>query len=199
MTRAPLDLTCACGQIKGYLRDFAPSVGTHAECFCVDCRAAELHLGQADPAPGPVGVFQTTPDRLTFTEGTENLAVFSFGEKNLLRWYAACCGTPLFNTPRNPRLSFVGIRTAAIPDTGPLGPVTAQGFIPTDDDKTRHKGILRLVGAAMARIAMQRITGRWRNNPLFDTASGTPARPVTVLPRGTRDALLSGTDRPGKK
>ncbi|APE42934.1 hypothetical protein BOO69_05475 [Sulfitobacter alexandrii] len=196
MTRAPLDLTCTCGQIEGHLRNFSPRMGTHAECFCKDCRAAELYLHQPDPAPGAVGVFQSTPDHLILTKGSEHLAVFSFGEKNLLRWYASCCGTPLFNTPRDPRMSFVAIRTAAIADTAALGPVTAQAFIPAGNDKTRHKGIIRLVGAAVARIALRRITGRWRDNPLFDTDSATPVRPVTVLAQGTRSRLLNERSRP---
>lgn len=186
-----LAFACTCGKLGGTLRGAAPNVGTHAECSCRDCRAAELHLGQPDPAPGPVGIFQTTPDRVTITKGADELAVFSFGDKNLLRWHAACCGTALFNTPRNPKLSFVGIRTNSFADTAPLGPVVAQGFIPTKNGKTRHKGLLRMIGSALSRIAMQRLTGRWKNTPFFDTNSATPVSPVTVLPQGTRKALLA--------
>jgi len=33
----------------------------------------------------------------------------SLSEKGLLRWYTACCRTAIGNTPRNPKLSYVGL------------------------------------------------------------------------------------------
>jgi hypothetical protein len=181
---------CNCGKLAGTLRGASPGAGTHSECFCRDCRAAELHLGQPDPAPGPVGIFQTTPDRLTITKGADRLAVFSFGAKNVLRWQAACCGTPLFNTPRSARFSFVGIRTNILGETAPLGPVVGQAFLPTDSGKTRHKGLPRFIWGTLSRSALQLITGRWKKTPFFKADGVTLVSPVEVLPQGTRKALL---------
>ena len=108
MPAAPRDLpfACACGTVKGTLRGVTPARGSHAQCHCIDCRAAEVYLDQPDPAPRAIQLFQTTPDRFHFDQGFDKLSVFSFGETNLLRWYASCCGTPMFNTLRKPKLAF---------------------------------------------------------------------------------------------
>jgi len=185
-----LAFQCRCGALKGSVMGASPSVGTHAECFCASCRAAELYSGAPDPAPGPVGIFQTTPHRIELTSGQEHLAVFSFGEKNLLRWQASCCGSTLFNTPRNPKLSFVGIRTNLFADPTAIGPVVAQAFIAAAQGKTKHKGLLKVVGGALKRIAISRVTGRWKETPFFDPSTLEPTRAVTVLPKGTRDKVL---------
>ena len=51
----------------------------------------------------------------------------SLSEKGVLRWYASCCRTPLGNTPRDPKLAYVGMVTScfdAAPDRvdAALGP-----------------------------------------------------------------------------
>ncbi len=187
---ADIPIRCSCGQLKGVLKDVTRSKGSHAQCFCSSCRAAELHLGQADPAPGPIDVFQTNPHRVQLTEGTEHLAVFAYDGSNLRRWYASCCGTPMFNTFKSPRIPFVGIRTSCLPEKDALGPIIAQGSIPTPDGKERHQGVPKLVWRLMKRVLADRLTGRWKQTPLFDIATGKLTREVTVLPKGTRQKLL---------
>ena len=189
---APKDIqfSCKCGTLKGTLRGAHPRSGTHAECFCADCRAAEIHLGQPDPAPNPVGIFQTTPDRIQLDAGHDKLAVFSFGEKNLLRWYASCCGAPLFNTMRTPKFAFVGIRTNRLDDTGPLGPIVGRGFIPVKGGKPKHEGLSYLILGMATRVIGARLSGRWKQTPFFDTNTLTPVRDIQVLPKDTRASLL---------
>jgi hypothetical protein len=182
--------SCTCGTLKGTLRGAHPRSGTHAECYCVDCRAAEIHLGQPDPAPGPVGIFQTTPDRIDVNEGQDKLAVMSFGDKNLLRWYASCCGAPLFNTMRNPKFAFVGIRTNRLDGTAPLGPVVGRGFIPVKGGKPKHEGLRHLILGMASRVIGARLSGRWKQTPFFDTQTLMPLHDVQVLPKGTRASLL---------
>ena len=182
---------CKCGALKGTLRGAHPRAGTHAQCFCADCRAAEVHLGQPDPAPGPVGVFQTTPNKISFEAGQDHLAVFSFGEKNLLRWYASCCGAPLFNTMRNPKIAFVGIRTNRLEDTAALGPVVARGFMPAANGKSKHEGLGPMIWGMVSRVTGARLSGSWKQTPFFDAETLEATRPITVLPKGTRAAVLS--------
>lgn len=182
--------SCECGTLKGTLRGANTRSDTHAECFCTDCRAAELHLGQPDPAPGPVGIYQTSPDRIVIDQGQDQLAVFSFGEKNLLRWHAMCCNVPLFNTMRSPKVSFVGIRTNRLADTAALGPIVGRGFIPVAEGKPKHEGLPRLIWGMAARIIAGRLSGRWKQTPFFDITTLETTRPVTVLPKGTRAGLL---------
>lgn len=173
------------------VRNATPATGSHAECFCEGCRAGELYTGAPDPAPAPVGIFQTSPHQLDIIKGHEHLAVFSFGPKNLLRWHASCCGSPLFNSMRNPKVSFVGMRTNLFADTTALGPVITQSYIPAPNGKTRHEGIYGLIWQAVLRIAKNRITGRWKQTPLFDVVSDSPVAPVTLVSKADRRALLA--------
>ncbi|MBX2799781.1 MAG: hypothetical protein KTR31_19035 [Myxococcales bacterium] len=43
-------------------------------------------------------MFQFTPARITFTEGSEALRCMRLGPKGPLRWYTDCCKTPVANT-----------------------------------------------------------------------------------------------------
>lgn len=187
---ADLPFQCSCGKIAGIVKAVGPGAGTHAECFCTSCRKGEVYSGAPDPAPDPVGVYQTSPYRVEITQGKDCLAVFSFGKKNLLRWRATCCATPMFNTPRNPKVSFVGIRTSLFADVTPLGPVVGQGFIPARHGKVRHTGLRHILIGALGRIGGNLISGRWKETPLFDVASGTPITPVTQVSRKDNLALL---------
>ncbi len=188
MGNTPRDVvfSCSCGTIKGVLRGVSPAAGTHAECYCSDCRAAEVYTGQPDPSPAPVGLFQTTPDLVSFTQGYEKLAVFSFGRKNLLRWHASCCGSILFNTVRNPKIAFASIRTNLLQDTAAIGPSVASAFIPTPSGKPKHKGLGRFVMQAVPRITAARLSGRWKQTPFFDLETLEPVRPVQIVDRAKR-------------
>lgn len=182
--------SCRCKAVQGIVHELTPSAGTHAVCYCDSCRAAELVLGMPDPGGNGVHVFQTTPDRISFSAGQEKVAPMSFSENGLLRWRATCCDTPMFNTVRSPKMSFVGILTAILADPAAVGPVVGWAFVPKGDGKTAHRGLYHLAFRAIMRIAKQRLTGRWKQTPFFDVAQGTPVQPVTVLPKGTRAKVL---------
>ncbi len=191
--QAPRDVAfrCSCGTIRGTLRGVAPSTGSHAVCYCADCRAAEVFSGQPDPAPDPVGLFQTSPDRVSFRQGHDQLAVFAFGPKNLLRWHAKCCGSIMFNTMRNPKVSFASIRTNLLEDQESLGPVIASAFIATASGKPTHKGLHRFIWGAFQRIVGARLSGRWKDTPFFNTDTLEPVRPVQVVDKAKRAQILA--------
>ena len=181
---------CACGTLTGVLQGVSPSTGTHASCFCSDCRAAEIFCDQQDPAPEPVAFFQLTPDRVRFETGYDQLAVFSFGPKNLLRWRAACCGVPLFITPRSPKIAFTGVRTNLLAETDALGPIVARAFVPQPGGKQKTEGGARFVIGVFSRIVSAFISGKWKNTPFFDIDAKKPVQPVYVLSREERRAIL---------
>ena len=185
-----IPFACDCGTLTGRVRGGSPSTGTHAACYCRDCRAAELYKGQPDPAPGPVGLFQTAPHRLSLDTGLDHLAVFSFGEKNILRWYADCCGSILFNTVRSPRMAFASIRTDRLAYPEDIGPVVARAFMPGKDGKQHHKGLPRYIFGAVTRMAAARLSGRWKDTPFFDAQTLEPVRPVHVVSPAERKAIL---------
>ena len=117
------------------------------------------------------------------------MSVFSFGETNLLRWYASCCGTPMFNTLRKPKLAFASIMTRTLSDPAPLGPIVGTGYIPTPSGKLRNEGLPRLIWGALSRAAGAKVTGRWKVNPFIDPDTATPKRPVHIVPRDQRKAI----------
>ena len=194
MAGKDLPFSCDCRKLTGTLLEVGPGNGTRAECYCHDCRAAELFAGQPDPAPGGVQLYQTTPDRVRFDSGLDQLAVFSLSPSGILRWQARCCGAMLFNTARNPKLAFASFRTDRLSDDGPLGPVTARAFVRKSSGKRGHEGLAGFLWGTVRRVLPRRITGGWRNTPFFDTETGKPVRDVYVLSKAERAALSVSSD-----
>src|SRR5271165_2181914 len=103
-------LKCRCGTLKG-------SVGQSARvnrciCYCRDCQAFAHFLGRADEtldAQGGTDIVQTLPATIAFTQGVDALACMRLTENGLLRWYSACCSTPIGNTLANYKISFIGL------------------------------------------------------------------------------------------
>ncbi|UWQ93288.1 hypothetical protein K3727_06280 [Rhodobacteraceae bacterium M382] len=189
MDNVPLNFSCTCGEVRGVVDITALRDGAHIACFCPDCRAGELFFDQPDPAPGPVALFQTAPDRLTFLRGQDKLGLMRLGPNGLFRWYATCCNTPIGNTLKTHKLPFVGIPVARFAAPERLGPVQAQGFIVTSDGKKRHKGAGRMVWRMFSRFLSAWMSGRWRNTPFFDVETGKPVAKAKIPTREERAAL----------
>ncbi len=182
-----VSFSCTCGKLCGHLDVASPNVGSHLSCHCPDCRAAAIHLGQPDPAPDGVEIWQTTPDNVHITSGAEHLAALQLSPKGLYRWYADCCNAPLFSTPRKPRVAIVSMTAKRIKDTAPLGPQIGWAFKKDPSGKYRHKGISR-IAFRMIRMALgANLSGQWRKTPCFD-ATGAPVVNPTVLTREERRA-----------
>lgn len=173
---------CGCGTVQGTLKNAGPGLaqGTRAECFCNSCRSAELHLGQPDPRPGAVQVYHTLPQNIEITAGSAEIVNFRFNAKGAVRWYAACCRTPLFVTAATRRFPFVSMSVARVTDPKGLGPVTAQAFVAKPNGKTGHSGVPRFVGGTLLRMTGAYLTGGWRRNPLF-APDGAPRAPFNIL------------------
>ncbi|WP_370401026.1 DUF6151 family protein [Sulfitobacter sp. JB4-11] len=189
MAGVDLPFACTCNTLLGTLLGVSGSNGTRAACFCTDCRAAEVYAGQPDPAPGPVHLYQTTPDKVRFDAGLDQLVVFSFSPKGLLRWQAKCCGAILFNTVRSPKVPFASLRTDRLTDTSALGPVVAQAFVRKPDGTQGHQGGSRFVLGMLTRVLPCLLSGRWKRTPFFDVATGAPIREVHIVPKADRAAL----------
>jgi hypothetical protein len=86
-------------------------VYVRATCYCKDCQAYARWLdrpGVAD-AQGGTDMVAMNPAGVHITAGSEQIACMSLSGKGILRWYAACCRTPLGNTPRDGRVAYVGV------------------------------------------------------------------------------------------
>lgn len=183
---------CRCGQLRGDLGDLAQAEYTHVRCHCTDCRAAYTYLGQADP--GSVGILQTTQDRVHISAGSEHLAVFRHSPRGALRWFAKCCGTPLFFTPLKRRLVITGLNTDALESPDDLGPVQVEAFLPSPHGRPRHRGAAGLVAAVIKRMLANNLSGAWRQTIFFDEA-GAPIRAPHILSREERRRALTAVER----
>lgn len=187
-TTSPLQFACKCGQVTGHLSAKAVQSGTRVVCFCKDCRAASIHLGHPDPAPEPVDVFQTSPEGVSFDTGQDLMGLFRFSPGGLMRWYATCCNTAMFNTVPNPKIPFVSVLGRIVDDPDRLGKVRATGFVAQPDGSTKHKNSGVMVWGIATRALASRLSGSWKATPFYDVETGKPVITPTVLTKDQRAA-----------
>jgi hypothetical protein len=183
------EFACTCGAVRGRVTPATRHSGTHVMCYCADCRAAQIYLGQDDPAPEGVELFQTTPDTIAFERGQDRLGLMRLGPNGLMRWYATCCNAPLFNTLKGPKLPFVGIHVARIADPAPIGPILVRGFMPQPDGSRKHKRVAYMAWQMFTRMLAARLSGRWRQTPFFDIETGAPVAKARIPGKNERAAL----------
>jgi hypothetical protein len=183
-----ISLRCRCGQVQGEVG--TARTYTRATCYCTDCRAYAQWLGVPgllDEAGG-VDVVAMAPTDLRFTAGQERIACMSWSERGIYRWYASCCRTPLGNTPRDPRMHYVGVSTACLEGAGaavdaafgvPRRCLASTGAATAPVRKrpfTTAWGILRVVIG----LAGAKLRGR-RESPFFDASTGKPIRTPEIV------------------
>jgi hypothetical protein len=130
------------------------------------------------------------PRDVRLLQGTEHLACMSLSPKGTLRWFTTCCRTPIGNTPRDRGLSHVGLVHTAHEGAGAdldaaFGPVrmrvnrqSAHGGPP---EASPRIGFLASILRYMAGLAWARASGKYRDNPFFDAATGRPRAEPQVL------------------
>ena len=191
-----LRLRCRCGSLQGEVD--GQRVAARAVCYCKDCQAFARFLKAQDTvldASGGTEVEATLPSAVRFTSGLEHLACMSLSPRGIYRWYASCCNTPVGNTPRDPKASYVGLVRAcldALPDEldrqlgrshitanrgSAYGPTTATPF-------ATALAVVNIGGM----LVKARLGGGYRINPFFD-ASGAPVSSPRVLTLEERSAL----------
>ena len=151
--------------------------------------AAVLYTTGNDVKDRGVELYQTTPDKITFQRGQENLGVFSFTPERLLRFRASCCGVQMFTTLAKPKIAMAAIMTDLLQDTAAIGPIASESFIPQDDGSFKHSSVLRLYGGTIWRALIARVTGRWKNTPFFDIATGKPVADIYIPTKEERANL----------
>lgn len=189
-------LRCRCGQLRGQV-DTA-RVAARALCYCKDCQAFGRFLGSEGVLDGAGGteVAATLPAAVRFDAGLEHLACMSLSPKGLYRWYASCCRTPIGNTPRDPRTSYVGLVRACLdaPDAeldSALGASvcrvqTQSARSPVPSSGLRTAWAVCKIGSM---IMKARLGGGYRENPFFRPGTIEPVKEVQVLKLEERKAL----------
>lgn len=190
------DIRCRCGQFHGVLKATRPS--NRCVCYCTDCQAFARHL-QAESvldSRGGTDIVQVPSSHLVVTKGAENLACIRLTDKGMLRWYAACCTTPIGNTPSNWKLSFIGLIHTCLDSEhrdldAAFGPVAMRVGVKSAigaEKKPAASGLFGGVAKAIAILVRGRIGGAYRSNPFFDPHTGTPVARPNVLSAAELDA-----------
>lgn len=189
-------LRCQCGKLQGEVD--AKQVAARAVCYCKDCQAFARYLKAEErvlDAGGGTEVEAALPAAVRFTSGLEHLACMSLSPKGIYRWYASCCNTPIGNTPRDPKMSYVGVVRTCLDaplDTieRDLGRVrmVASSSSAYGPSKPKPLGSVLAIGKIGVMLVKARLNGGWRDNPFFD-ASGAPVRAPRVLTLEERAAL----------
>lgn len=190
-------IRCRCGTLQGHVEP--QQAYARAACYCRDCQAFARFLGREAEvldANGGTDIVATLPASLRFTSGLDQLACMSLSPKGVLRWYAACCRSPIANTPRDPGIAYVGVvgdclaaergeKDAAF---GPLrialNAKSALGEV-ASTPLASFAGVLRIMRGLLG----ARLRGRHRDNPFFDPGSGEPVRTPHVLDKAARAAV----------
>jgi hypothetical protein len=197
---------CRCGQVEGRLA--GAKRGARAVCYCRDCQAFARFLGQPERIlneQAGTDVVATSPRFLRITRGQEQVRCMSLSQNGLLRWYTACCRTPIGNTPRNPKLSYIGLVHNCLAGSPAeldqaFGPArvavnTASATGPV------HATPWALPGAVLkiARTVLSaRLGGGYRDNPFFVAGTARPVAEPQVLTSAERRALR-GEGAPGNR
>ncbi len=192
-----LKISCTCGAFQAEVDADCVRTGNHGMCYCDDCQAFQHHLGREQDfldAHGGTELLQAQSWQIKITQGADQLGLLKLSPKGLYRWHTTCCKTPMFNTVGNPKIAFVGIIAGNIDTPSEqLGPIifrykTEQAKVPVTDPKgSAFKFIFR----TLRNILGARISGKWKDTPLFDAQTGRSIVKPYVLSEAEREKAYS--------
>lgn len=187
-------IRCHCGKLKGTLNHNQEV--NRCVCYCTDCQAFARFLKREHEILDEIGgtrIVQTVPANIEFTEGIENLTCMRLTENGMLRWYTACCNTPIGNTLSTPNLSYIGlIHTCLSFDRTSLDKAFGQTqmYVNTKsaigENKPKSAGVLSGTLRLLGMMLKARFDGRYKQTPFFVMESGTPI----VVPKVLTDQEL---------
>ena len=203
--RPPSDLSlrCRCGHVRGVARGLSPSAVFRFICYCKDCQAFARFLARPDVlnSAGGTDIVQMPPARVTLAAGADALRCLSLaGGSRVLRWYSACCRTPIANTAASPGFPLVAIIHCFIDRASDgrahdavLGPAlcriydgSALGPLPPASPPPSSFGVSLRRASMVLRWWMR---GLARPTPFFDERTNAPCSLPRVLTPGERAAL----------
>jgi hypothetical protein len=192
-------IRCHCGKLKGTLN--RNQAVNRCVCYCADCQAFARFLNREHEILDEMGgtsIIQTLPANISFTEGIEHLSCIRLTANGLLRWYAACCNSPIGNTLPSPNLSFIGlIHTCLSLDPTSLDKAfgAIRMYVHTQsaigENKPRSAGALSGTLRVLSMILKARLDGRYKQNPFFVMEFGTPI----AVPKVLNDQELKNVSR----
>lgn len=178
-----LEFACQCGGVTGWIEHATPKDGDYVVCHCHDCQDLTRYLGQADAILDEFGgshLYQSRCARVKIETGTGQLRSLHLTDAKTLRWYTACCLTPLFNSYTNGRLPYVTTQLAAC-DKGkacqllgePLGHLFTKDS-PADASHLPQLSFAKLMRRFFVRMLKDLLGRQRRESPLFDNETLEP-------------------------
>ncbi len=187
-----VSLKCRCGKIRGAIDPASSSVGRRVVCMCIDCQTYARWLGDEGEILDEVGgteAYQTTPARISITEGSEHIRCVRLSPKGTYRFYAGCCRTPLTNQAVPAGMAFAAVVHSFLDFDGrtaeeSLGPIRlrvqakdASGPAPEGSHHTIKK--LSLVSLS-AGLLWDRVKGEHAPNAFRNDDGGPLVEPEVV-------------------
>ena len=199
MTATDHPLQCRCGRLVGVIAQTARV--TRMTCYCRDCQAYAHALGNPEAILDQIGgtdIVATLQQHVRLTKGAESLACLSLSERGLLRWYAGCCDTPIANTARNPKLSYVGlVHTCLGPSQHSLDVAFGPTSMPVNTKHAKAPVAANALSALtplvriFASVARARLNGTYAQSPFFVAPAGKPVVAPRVLSAAERERAMN--------
>ena len=196
-----LPLLCACGALRGSIRDVSPKNGHRMTCYCDDCQAFAKWLGRDDitNANGGTDIFQMAPGRVKITGDKTMIAGVRLKPDGMHRWYCKGCKTPLGNTV-GPGMPFIGLITRIVDPAvserakdEAMGPrIThamtsfAVGVLPPE---VKEASKLKAFAKAGVFLSTWLLQGVGQPSPVFSDHAGAPYGELRVLTDAERVPL----------
>jgi hypothetical protein len=188
-------LQCQCGRLRGQVN--RTELAILGKCYCKDCRTYAAHLQKlavTHDSAGGAEFVATSANHVVFDHGEENLACLSLSERGLLRWYAACCSTPVANTTRDWRFPYVGLfHTCLKHDRASYERAfpNVQMHVNTRSATTKPAGssfrTVIALSRLLPRLFASRFSRSYETTPFFRSPEGQPSVAVHVLSREERE------------
>ena len=198
-----LSLSCRCGAVTGHMAVEDLSAIPRYVCYCDDCQAFIRYLGRAEEAFDSCGgteVVHATPASLQIESGTDHLRCLDLRGGGTLRWFAACCGSPIGSTPKSPGFPFASLVATFIRDTrekASIGPIRGRlmlQYAHGDVGLLRNEALpaFRMFLRVARTILTERLLRRHRPTPFFQADGSSPISPPHALTAQEREQVYGG-------
>jgi|TARA_R100000049_G_C1949772_1_gene96769 hypothetical protein len=192
-----LPFSCRCGSVEGVIAKASPRTGDFVVCHCTDCQAFANRFDSAlRIMDGNAGtpLYQSRCARMRIEHGLGELRCLHLTDKPTLRWYAQCCGTPMFNTFRNGKIPYVttltgncdaGLRAHLLGE--PIGHLFVEDD-PNDLGPVNRMPMSKLMRRFFVRMVKDILSGDRRRSPLFNSRT---LEPISTPTKPARDTLTN--------
>jgi hypothetical protein len=199
-----LPLKCKCGAVTGHAEYSHKSDIKRFVCMCGDCQTFPQFLGNPESVLDKNGGTEIIPAfhwQVHLATGSDQLRSVRLSDDGLLRWYTACCRTPVGNSMSN-KMPYMGL-VATLVDVADrereFGPVAERlmgshgiGPLPPSTRKTNSIPFMLYV----LKFIIKGILSRKGRASIFFLPGGGPTSPPTVLSDDEYIRLRARTSSP---